>query len=239
MVIATQSGRTGNRLLDRLPEEEYDLLVQALERVSLPHGYEIYRPNDPMPYVYFPQHGICSSIVVVEEGRTIETGAVGNEGMLSTAVYLGLDFSPIRSVTQVPGDALRLPSDRFVQAIRPGGTLDHLLKRYTAFSLRFASQSVACNTMHSVEERMGKWLLMVHDSAGQDEYFLTHEYLSEMLGTRRQTVTVIAGTLQRAGLITYRRGMMRILDREGLQEASCECYGIMTALYDRILNGGA
>jgi CRP-like cAMP-binding protein len=122
-----------------------------------------------------------------------------------------------------------------LKALKPGGTLDRLVRRFTAYSLRYANQTVACNLLHSVEQRMCRWLLMCRDRVEKEEFVLTHEFLAEMLGVRRQTVTVAAGTLQTAGVITYHRGLIRILNRQKLETASCECYGVTKAFYDRIM----
>ena len=119
--------------------------------------------------------------------------------------------------------------------MKPGRELGRLLRRYAAYSLRYAHQSVACNALHSVEERMCRWLLMTQDRVGKDEFWLTHELLAAMLGVRRQSVSVVAGTLQKAGFIAYRHGVMRVVDRKGLEAASCECYGVAETLYDRIM----
>src|SRR4029077_1948673 len=123
----------------------------------------------------------------------------------------------------------------FLEALKQGGTLDKVVRRYTAYSLRYANQTVACNLLHSVKQRMCRWLLMCRDRVEKEEFVLTHEFLAEMLGVRRQTVTVIAGTLQKAGLISYRRGVIRILDPKRLEAASCECYGVIKAYYNRIM----
>ncbi len=131
--------------------------------------------------------------------------------------------------------APRVPAASLGEAARPGTVLDRLLRRYTLYRLRCANQTGACNSMHAAEERMCRWLLMAHDRAGRDEFLITHEFLSELLGIRRQTISIVAGTLQRAGLICYRRGLLRVLDREGLEAASCECYGVMRQLYDPIV----
>src|SRR5436190_8368035 len=227
--------RTGNRLLDRLPEEEYQRLLPSWETISLPHGHEICRQNGPMSHVYFPTSGMCSVVGVTDEGKVVETATVGNEGMIGIPVVLGLDFSPSTAISQVSGAGLRMLAPSFLRAMVPGGPLDRLLRRFIAFSLRYAYQTVVCNAQHSIEERMCHWLLMTHDRVMQDEFVLTQEFLAEMLGVRRQTVTVFAGTLQTAGFISYRRGTMRIVNREGLEAASCECYEITRAYYDRIM----
>jgi CRP-like cAMP-binding protein len=227
--------RTGNRLLDRLPEEEYRRLLPAWETISLPHGHEVCRQNGPMSHVYFPTSGMCSVVGVTDEGKVVETATVGNEGMVGIPVLLGLDFSPSTAISQVSGSALRMPAAAFLRALGPGGPLDRLLRRFIAFSLRYAYQTVVCNAQHSVEERMCRWLLMTQDRVGKEEFVLTQEFLAEMLGVRRQTVTVFAGTLQTAGFINYRRGVMRIISREGLEAASCECYQVTKSFYDRIM----
>jgi CRP-like cAMP-binding protein len=188
-----------------------------------------------LPHVYFPKSGVLSSVIALGEGRVVEAATIGNEGMVGIPALLGLDFTSATATSQVPGDSLRIPTPSFLQAIKPSGPLDRILRRYIAFSLRSAYQAVACNALHAAEERMSRWLLTTQDRVGKREFSLTQEFLAEMLGVRRQTVQVVAGTLQTAGLITYRRGLVRVLDREGLEAASCECYGITKALYDRIV----
>jgi CRP-like cAMP-binding protein len=227
---------TGNRLIDRLPERESQRLLRSFEKVSAPHGQEICRQYGPMPHVYFPTGGMCSIVGATDEGKVVETASVGNEGMIGISVLLGLDFCPSTAISQVPGNGLRMPSPVFLRALEPGGALDRLLRRFIAFSLRYAYQTVVCNAQHSIEERMCQWLLMTQDRVGQAEFVLTQEFLAEMLAVRRQTVTVFAGTLQTAGFISYRRGTMRIINREGLEAASCECYAITKSFYERIMN---
>jgi CRP-like cAMP-binding protein len=222
-------------LLDRLPEAVFMKLLPSLEPILLPHGHELCRQNGPMPYVYFPTSGMCSVVGATDEGKVVETATVGNEGMIGVSVVLGLDFTPSTAISQVSGKGLRFATPSFLRALEPGGPLDRLLRRFIAFSLRDAYQSVVCNAQHSVEERMCRWLLLTQDRVEKEEFVLTQEFLAEMLGVRRQTVTVIAGTLQTAGLIRYRRGAMRIISREGLEEASCECYAITKSFYDRIM----
>jgi CRP-like cAMP-binding protein len=235
MPRTTTNHRSGNRLLDLLPRDEYNLLLPACEVVSLPPGREIYREDGPLSHVYFPRSGVCSVVTRTNGGRSVEAATVGKEGMVGISAFLDLDFSPAMVTSQVPGDSLRIPVRSFLRAVKPGGTLDRLLRRYIAFSLRNAYQTGACNAMHSVEERMCRWLLLTQDRAEQEEFLLTQEFLAMMLGVRRQTVTVIAGTLQMAGLITYRRGVLRVLNREGLEAASCECYEVLRLSYDQIV----
>jgi CRP-like cAMP-binding protein len=227
----------GNRLLNRLPKNEYNSLVRSEKAMSLAHGDEVYQEDGlgALSHVYFPTSGMISLTVLMENGKEVEAGTIGNEGMVGLSVAHGLGFSPTKAISQISGEGLRIPVAAFLTALKPGGTLDRLVRRYTAYSLRYANQTVACNLLHSVEQRMCRWLLMCRDRAEKEEFALTHEFLAEMLGVRRQTVTVIAGTLQTAGVITYHRGVIRILNRKKLETASCECHGVTKAFYDRIM----
>lgn len=227
--------RTGNQILDRLPMDEARRLLGYAEPLSLLHDQEIYRQDGPMPDVYFPIRGVCSVVIFTIEGKGVETATIGNEGLVGVPAYLGLDFSPATFVIQVSGDFLRLPMDVFMKQLERGGSLDRLVRRYAAYTLRHSNQTVACNALHAAEKRMARWLLMTHDRVVEDRFVLTHEYLAEMLGVRRQTVTGIAGALQKAGLLSYRRGVIEILDRTGLENASCECYEVSRILYNRIM----
>jgi CRP-like cAMP-binding protein len=229
---------TGNRLLDLLPQGESSLLLSSSQAVSLPHGLEVFRDNGPMPYVYFPTKGVFGIVIFLEGGKQVEAATVGREGMLGLPVFLGLEFHPFTAVSQTSSEAWRVPAAVFVQASQPGSTLDRLLRRYSLFRLRCENQTGVCNSLHSVQERLCRWLLMTQDRAGQNEFLLTHEFLAELLGVRRQTVSIIAGALQRAGLISYHRGVLRVLDREGLGGAACECYTATGQLYERIMRSG-
>lgn len=226
-----------NRLLERLPMNEYRTLIDAHKAVVLTSGEEIYRPDSAgsLQHVYFPTSGMVSLTVRMEDGKEIEAATIGNEGLVGLPAALGLDYSPSRAITQISGSGLRVPTSVFLKALRSGGALDSLMRRYAAYSLRYANQTIACNLVHSVERRLCRWLLMSHDRVHGKAFGLTHKFLAEMLGVRRQTVTVIAQTLQKAGLIQYRRGVIDVLDRRGLEAASCECYGVITMFYDRIM----
>jgi CRP-like cAMP-binding protein len=231
--VTTRLNRTGNRLLDRLPREEHDRFALLAEPVALKLHQPLYEAEASMPHVYFPRGGMVSVVVGLEDGRAVEAAAVGREGMLSVFAVLGLDFSPARAVCQARGDCWRFPTDPFLRAVERSPVLAGLLKRYAAFTLRGAGQMIACNALHPLEERLSRWLLMTGDRVGADAFPLTQEFLAQMLGVRRQTVTVTAGTLQAAGLIGYRRGAIRVLNRPGLEAAACECYRTMQRLYDR------
>jgi CRP-like cAMP-binding protein len=227
-------GSTGNRLLDRLPEEEYARLAPSLVSASLELKQLLIQANAPIPDLYFPTTALVSTLVVMEDGSEVETGITGAEGLVGLSTVLGLDFDLHRAICQVPGEGFRLPARALREAIERSRPLDALMRRYAAVVLRQTGQAVACNALHPVPERLSRWLLMSHDRVGRDEFPMTQEFMGELLGVRRQTVTVAAGTLQEAGLITFRRGTIRVVDRALLEEAACEYYGLMRGLYDRV-----
>ncbi|HVC97452.1 MAG TPA: Crp/Fnr family transcriptional regulator [Pirellulales bacterium] len=224
-----------NRLLASLPRNEYRRLHPHLERVSLPLRDILYEANGPIPHVFFPLNGVVSLVIVMEGGFSLEVGTIGNEGMVGTPVFLGSDSSPTRAISQVPGEALRMETKVFEEEMKRGGPLYGLVQRYTQAMINQISQSTVCNHRHSVEKRMCRWLLMSHDRVGIDEFLLTQEFLAQMLGVRRPTVTAVAGILQKAGLISYHRGRLTVLDRKGLEGASCECYEVVAKELDRLL----
>jgi CRP-like cAMP-binding protein len=237
MPVSATPNRMVNRLLDRLPPNELKLLVRSEKPVRLAHGDELY-PQDGrrgLSHVYFPNSGMISLTVIMENGKEVEAGIVGNEGMIGLPIAHGLDFSPTKAIAQISGESLRIPVAAFLRAMKSGGTLDRLVRRYAAFSLRYGSQTIACNLLHSTEQRMCRWLLLCLDRVEMEAFTLTHEFLAEMLGVRRQTVTVIAGKLQAQGVITYHRGVILVLNRKKLEAASCECYGAIKASYDGIM----
>lgn len=226
----------GNRLLDCLSERERDKLVPLLEVVSMRRGEELYERDAELTYVYFPVSGVWSCVVGMTSGENVEAASVGNEGMLGYQAYLDVDVAPHTTVAQVGGGALRLSVEAFRDALRRSSELESLVRRYVAYTIHCANQTVACNGLHSVEERACRWLLMMHDRVGRDDFPVTHETLAEMLGAHRQTVSIVAGTLQRAGLITYRRGVLHVGDRRRLERAACECYAFTTKLFDAIVH---
>jgi len=203
--------------------------------VELPQGEILYRERGLISHVYFPTSGCCCHVIPLDEGRQIAATTIGNEGMLGIHLALGLDFSSLTAVSVVPGEALRIPARSFMETMRAGGSLDGLIRKYAAYCLRFAGQNIACNAIHTVEQRVCRRLLMAHDRMGKGEFSLTHELLAQMLGVRRQSVTLVARDLQTADLIEYRRGVIKILDRPGVEAASCECYVITKTAYSSIM----
>lgn len=223
-----------NRILAALPREEYERLLPNLETVSLPLKYVLYEPNEPIEHVYFPVHGVVSLVTIMEDGAAVETAVVGNEGMIGLPVFLGADTIPMKALSQIPGEAIRMKADVFKDLVKQGSPLHGLLHRYTRSLFNQIAQSAACNRLHPIEQRCCRWLLMAHDRMDSDEYLLTQEFLSQMLGVHRASVNLVASILQKAGLICYSRGKITILDRLGLEAAACECYARIKQEFDRL-----
>jgi CRP-like cAMP-binding protein len=218
---------TRNQILMRLPQDEHIRVRAHLEEVSLSFKQKIYEQGESIKYALFPESGVISLVKLLDDGNIVEIGTIGNEGMVGLPVVLGDGRAPLRAFCQVPGRALRIRADALIAERRRGGHFAELLLRYANATLAMLAQGVACNRAHSVEERMCRWLLMTHDRVGADNFPLTQEFLAQMLGVRRPTVNIAGTSLQRAGLIRYSRGRITVVDREGLEEASCECYAHM------------
>ena len=223
-----------NHILAALPRDEYERLLSLSDTVSHSLRSLMYQANGPINHVYFPTSGVLSLIVIMADGGSVEVGTVGNEGFLGTPILLGADRSPTQVFCQVPGASRRMRAAVFIDEIAKSSVFRRACLRYTQGLLAMTAQSTACNKLHPVNERCARWLLITHDRVPGDEFPITHEFLSMMLGTRRASVTVAAGALQQAGLITYHRGHIKVLDRPGLEAASCECYGVVREEMDRL-----
>ena len=238
-----QSPRIGvpgqNRILSALARELQIRLIPRMEKLSLAIRQVLYEPHAPIDHVYFPLSGVLSLVVTMKSGESVEVTTVGNEGVLGTPVFLGTASSPVKASCQVAGQALRMRADQFTRSLDEHPQLADLVRRYTQAMVHQISQTAACNHVHSVQERMCRWLLTTHDRVGNDDFHLTQELLAQMLGVRRPSVTVAAGLLQDAGLIRYRRGKIHVVDRAGLEAGSCECYGTVREEFDRLLNASA
>jgi CRP-like cAMP-binding protein len=224
-----------NRLLAALPAIDRDRIVPTLDIIPLPLKTLLYKPGEQMEYVYFPGGGFCSLVTVLEEGDMVEVATIGREGMVGTVA--ALDGGVPSSATIVQGETAicyRMTVQAFRHEMDRREAFYELLTHYTQALMGAIMQSTACNAVHSVEQRLARWLLMAQDRMGTDEFPLTQEFVAMMLGATRPTVTVVAGTLQRAGLITYHRGHVTILDREQLEAASCECYRTATKLLNAV-----
>jgi CRP-like cAMP-binding protein len=227
----------GNRIIDALSETERSRLSAIAEPVRLEMKQVLYKEGGPISAVYFPLNAVVSILNLVDETEGVEVATIGNEGLVGLSVSWAVTDSNLRELVQaqVPGDALRIETDEFVRALSDDGTLTSLVHRYTQAFFAQVSQQVACNGLHSIQERCARWLLLTQDRVGADEFPMTQEFLSQMLGVRRPTVTTTAGILAQAGFIRYRRGQLAVTDREGLEDASCECYGVVRDVFDRLM----
>jgi CRP-like cAMP-binding protein len=213
-----------NSILAALPQEDYERIAPSLTSVTLELGDVLYQPHEPIRHVYFPLTLVASLITILEDGGTVEAGIIGYPGMVGIPVVLGAESSPGRAIIQHSGDALMMTAEALKAELSRNGQLQQLLLRFTHTLFTQVSQTAACNRLHTVEERLARWLLMIHNCVEEDEFLMTQEFIATMLGVRRAGVTVAAGALQSAGLIKYKRGCIHILTREGLEDASCECY---------------
>jgi CRP-like cAMP-binding protein len=224
-----------NRLLAVLPVEEYNRLRPNLEPVSFDLGDVIYQSGGHIDYIYFLTDCIVSLIYTMENGMSAEIGVVGNEGVIGIALFMGGDTMPNRALVQSAGTAIRVKSRVLQDEFNRGGEFQHLLLRYTQALITQISQTAVCNRLHPVERQLSRWLLLSHDRLQTDELVMTHEMIANMLGTRREGVTIAAGKLQDAGLINYYRGRIKIIDRKGLEASVCECYKVVKDEFDRLL----
>jgi CRP-like cAMP-binding protein len=222
-----------NRLFNCFPAGIRDTLTRQGERLSLEIRHHLLKRDAEISHVYFPLSGVMSLVIRMSDGIAVEVATIGNEGLVGTPVFLGADSSPTEAFCQVPGEVLKVPVAAFKRALADE-KVDDLVRRYTQALVNQISQSTACNHLHSVQERMCRWLLMTHDRVNGTDLNLTQEFLSQMLGVRRPSVTVVAGILQQAKLIEYRRGRIKILDRDGLEEGACECYRIVRDEFERL-----
>ncbi len=224
-----------NRLLSALPANDYKRLAPHLETVHLEMKHLAFDTNKPIEYAYFPLTGVASMLTVMKNGKAVEVATVGNEGMVGLPLFLGVNSTPSRAFTQVPGESQRIAADVFQKEIGRQAGLAKMLHIYTQALLVQISQGMACNGTHLIEQRTARWLLMTHDRVATQKFPLSQEFLGQMLGVRRASVSEVASKLQRHGLIRYNRGLMEILDRAGLEAASCECYGVIQQEFDRLL----
>lgn len=226
-----------NWILAALPDEVYARLDPHLMPVNLSLRQSIYKPYEPITHIYFPESAMISIVAISTEGVSVEVGVVGREGVTAIPALLGVDATPNESMAQIAGDALKICSTVAREEFRRGEVFQDLILRYVQANTIQISQSALCNRLHSIVERLARWLLVTHDRAGTDELALTQEFLAMMLGVRRAGVTEAAINLQADGFINYKRGHITILDRPGLEESACECYRVVEAEYQRLLKG--
>jgi CRP-like cAMP-binding protein len=224
-----------NRLLSLLSDSDYERLRPHLSQVVFDYRKSLYEASRPIEHIYFPIDGLASLVITTADGASAEVGTIGNEGVVGLPVCLGDRDAPSSVYVQVPGTALSIDARIFRGELERSPTLHLIMLRYAHAFFNQVAQSAACIHLHKVEQRCCRWLLMTRDRMPADDFLLTHEFLGMMLGVRRTTVTDVMGSLQRAGLIQYRRGHVTILDHEGLRRRACECYDISRLEFDRLL----
>lgn len=224
-----------NRLLSALPAATYERIAPYLEQVPLPLGEVVYEPGSPLRHALFPTTAIVSLSYVMENGASAEIAGVGNEGMVGVSLFLGGKTTPSRATVCTGGHGYRLKAQLLLDEFSRGGALPRLLLRYTQAMLTQVSQTAVCNRHHSMEQQMCRWLLLALDRLPSREVVVTQELIAAMLGVRREGITETAGHLQRAGLISYHRGHITVLDRPGLEAHACECYQVVRREFDRLL----
>lgn len=224
-----------NYLLAALPAAELKPLAALLEWVPMPLGEMLYEPGEQLQHAYFPTTAIVSLHYVTESGASVETAGVGNEGMVGVPLFMGGDTTPSSAVVQAAGHGYQLESRLLMQEFGRGGVMQRLLLRYAQALLTQIGQTAACNRHHSMEQRLCRWLLLTLDRLPSNELIVTQELAANMLGVRREGVTEVAGRLQNAGFIRYRRGHITVLERSGLEAHACECYAVVRKELSRLL----
>ena len=227
--------RFGNKLLAALSVEEYKHILPYLESISFSSGESIYESSKRLNYAYFPITSVISLVYNMEDGASAEMGMIGNEGLIGIALFTGGDTSPNRAIVQHPGGAIRMKASAFLEEFRRGGSFQRLLLRYIQALLTQVSQKAVCNGLHSIEQRLACWLLMTHDRVGSEKLQLTQEFISNLLGVRREGVSLTTVSLRNKGAIVCNRGFITILDRVELEATACECYRVIKNEYDRLL----
>ena len=234
-VFVSSHERVENRLLAALPGEEYERFLPNLEPVAFSLGEVVYESGGHLDHVYFPTTAIVSLLYTMENGSSAEMGLAGNEGVVGIALFMGGGTMPNRAVVQSAGGAIRMKAKVLQDEFARGGQFQRLLLRYTQALITQISQTAVCNRLHSVEQQLCRWLLLSHDRVKTDELIMTQGLIADMLGVRREGVTVAAGRLQDLGAISYVRGHIKILDRERLEATVCECYRVVKDEFDRLL----
>ena len=224
-----------NRLLAALPRDDYRRLMPHLTTVPIKVKQVLHKHGEVVKDVFFPNVGVCSMTTVMTDGSMVEVATIGNEGLVGINAFLGDNVTPGATMVQVgSGTAVRMGVAEFKREVRRGGAFQDVVNRYAQALVATMMQSVACNTLHPLRQRCARWLLSTQDRVAGGSFGLSHEFLAVMLGAQRPTVTLVAGSLQKSGLIRYKHGQVTILDRDGLEAAACECYGTIRSHFQRL-----
>ena len=237
-VIHNSINALDNHLLAALPNDKLALFQSKLVPVSLKLGTVLYEAGDRLDYGYFPTTAIISLLYIMENGATAEIGVVGNDGILGIALFMGGDTTNSRAVVQSAGEAFKIKAQDLKTEFGRGGEMQKMLLRYTQALMTQISQTAVCNRLHSLEQQLCRWILLSHDRLNSDKLVMTHDLISNMLGVRREGVTLAAQKLAEKGLIINTRGTIILIDRQGLENAVCECYKVVNDEYNRLLSRG-
>ncbi len=223
-----------NRVLLATPDNEFDLMRADLTYIDLPSHFSLHEPTQDIEFVYFPNRGMVSQVVVTKDGRTVEVGVVGKEGYVGSGLASGLSRSSVREIIQIAGDGFRMMGGALQRILRSAPQLQMLLSRHTGLQGMQVAQTAACNRLHDIEQRLSRWLLMTQDRVGSGMLPITHDFIATMMGTDRTTVSLAASVMQKDGIIDYVRGAVKIVNRRKLENSSCECYGVVQQLEDEL-----
>ena len=235
---ANTNDASKNHLLAALPADEFARVKPKLEQLSYKLGDVLYESGDRIDYVYFPTTMIISMLYVMENGATAEIGIVGNDGLIGVSLFMGGDTTTSRAIIQSAGAAFRMKANDLKAEFALGGAFQMMLLRYTQALMTQISQTAVCNRLHAVEQQLCRWLLLSHDRLDSDKLVMTHDLISNMLGVRREGITLAAQKLAKRKLIKNMRGTITVIDRQGLEEAVCECYEVVNDEYNRLLGRG-
>ncbi len=237
-ILADFGDALRNFLLAALSAKDFDGIKSDLEAVSFNLGDVLYESGDKMDYAYFPMTAIVSMLYLMENGATAEIGIIGNDGIVGLSLFMGGDATTSRAIIQSSGTAMRMKAKDLKAEFAKGGRFQELLLRYTQALMTQISQTAVCNRLHPIEQQLARWLLLSHDRLSSDKLIMTHDLISNMLGVRREGVTLAAQKLAKRKLITNVRGTITVIDRQGLEGAVCECYKVVNDEYNRLLGRG-
>jgi CRP-like cAMP-binding protein len=221
-----------NKVLLATPDNEYKLMRADLAYVDLPDHLSLHEPTQNIDFVYFPNGGMVSQVVVTKDGRTVEVGVVGKEGYVGAGLAAGLSRSSVREIMQVGGDGFRMMGSALERILRSAPQLQMILNRHTGLQGMQVAQTAACNRLHNIQQRLSRWLLMTQDRVDSGVLPITHDFIATMMGTDRSTVSLAAAELQKSRIIEYVRGAVKILNRRKLEKSACECYGVIQQFED-------
>jgi CRP-like cAMP-binding protein len=226
--------QVGNRVLLATPDNEYESMRADLTYVGLPHHLSLHEPTQKIEFVYFPNKGMVSQVVVTKDGRTVEVGVVGNEGYVGAGLAAGLSRSSVREIIQIAGDGFRMMGNALERILRSAPQLRMILSRHAGLQGMQVAQTAACNRLHDIQQRLSRWLLMTQDRVHAGVLPITHDFIATMMGTDRSTVSLAAAVLQKKGIIDYVRGAVKIVNRRKLERSACECYSVIQQFEDEL-----